>query len=71
MKLQLTGQTSIHNAESPRMRETPVRRGLLFRVGDQRLELGYGSCTQCDCGGFTGGWTTCQNCSHAFERHRD
>lgn len=44
----------------------------LAEARQRRFQSGYGHCTMCEsCNGFTGGWTTCQNCGHPFDRHLD
>jgi len=44
----------------------------LAEARQRRFQSAYGHCTMCEtCKGFTGGYTTCQNCGHPFDRHVD
>ena len=75
--LQVGNQSSSHNSvhldlEALRRSHTLAMTLLNADHHQQRFLLGYGRCTMCDsCGGFTGGWSTCQNCGHPFDRHLD
>ena len=47
----------------------PTLRGLAEQRPDDDPRMGYGACSMCECGGFVGSGTLCENCGHNYDLH--